>query len=423
TATDATAATLDWTALTSNNVNRCARITLFAPGGASTIVKAFNTDDLSPYDVLSFYQTQGSGQYTVELTDSSDGACSGSSSLSGATLSVDGVVTGGDWNANARVLLWDGSTQTIVKDFGAADANPYDISSLYTGSAQYEVRLEAQNGEAFRMTDAVMSITQASCDASACVPGGAAPPVADGVFGTAVRLAKGVGANDIDITFDTATCTDDHAIVAYGDIGNFNGYQGAVDTGCNLGAGGNTTFTHAGGHVWFNVLWVTGDDKAGHPGFDKDGLIRPWNAVGLCGATSDDQSNGGASCATGGTAPTVGDDVVGTGIRLAKGAGANEIDITFDTATCSDDHAIVAYGNIGDFSGYQGAVDTGCNLGAGGNTTFTHTGGHVWFNVLWVTHNDKAGHPGYDGSGFIRPWNAVGLCGASSDDQSNGVCN
>ena len=83
----------------------------------------------------------------------------------------------------------------------------------------------------------------------------------------------------------------------------------------------------------------------------------------------------------------------------------------------------MVYGNIGDFTGYQGAVDTGCNVGTGGNTTFTHAGSGVWFNVIWVTSDAKAGHPGYDGSGLIRPWNAVGLCGATSDDQSDGVCN
>lgn len=291
----ATAATLNWTTLTSNNVNRCAQVALFAPGGASTILKAFNTDDLSPYDVLSFYQGNGPGQYTVELTDSSNGPCGGGggfSNLSGTTMSVDGLVVGGDWDANVRVYLWDGSTQTIVKDFGAADAGPYDISSLYTGSAQYEVRLEAQNGEGFRMTNGVMSITQASCDVAACVPGSSAPPVGDDVVGTGIRLDKGAGANDIDITFDTATCSDDHAIVVYGNLGDFTGYQGAVDAGCNVGTGGSTTFTHAGSGVWFNVLWVTSDDKAGHPGYDGGGLIRPWNAVGLCGATSDDPSDG-----------------------------------------------------------------------------------------------------------------------------------
>jgi len=57
------------------------------------------------------------------------------------------------------------------------------------------------------------------------------------------------------------------------------------------------------------------------------------------------------------------------------------------------------------------------------NRMHTHAGSGVWFNVIWVTSDAKAGHPGYDGSGLIRPWNAVGLCGATSDDQSDGVCN
>ncbi len=155
----ATLATVDWTSLTSNNVDRCAKVTLFSPGAtASIILKDFFAFDLSPYNVLAFYQTYGPGQYLLELEDSSAGSCgSGFSELAGAVMTVDGLIAGGDWDANARVLLWDGSTQTIVKDFGVADANPYDISSLYTGPAQYEVRLEAQNGEGFRMNDAVMS--------------------------------------------------------------------------------------------------------------------------------------------------------------------------------------------------------------------------------------------------------------------------
>ena len=57
------------------------------------------------------------------------------------------------------------------------------------------------------------------------------------------------------------------------------------------------------------------------------------------------------------------------------------------------------------------------------NRIHTHAGSGVWFNVIWVTSDAKAGHPGYDGSGLIRPWIAVGLCGATSDDQSAGVCN
>jgi hypothetical protein len=287
-----TTATLNWTTLLSNNISRCTQIVLFAPGGAQTTLKAFLDDDLSPYDVLTFYVANGPGQYTIELTDQSGGGCGGFSTLDGTTLSVDGLVMGGgaDWDANARVYLWDGSTQTTIKDFGIPDANPYDVSSLYTGSGQYEVRLEAQNSEGFRMSDAVMSITQASCDMSSCVAGNKAPPVGDGVVGTVMRLNKGVGASDLDVTFDTATCSDDHAIVVYGNIGDFSGYQGTVDAGCNLGSAGSTTFTHAGGNVWFNILWVTTDSKAGHPGYGTGGT-RLWNAVGLCGAASDDPSD------------------------------------------------------------------------------------------------------------------------------------
>ena len=56
-------------------------------------------------------------------------------------------------------------------------------------------------------------------------------------------------------------------------------------------------------------------------------------------------------------APPVGDDVTGTGIRLNRGAGADELVLTFDNATCSGDHAVILYGSLGDFGAYQGAVD------------------------------------------------------------------
>ncbi len=290
--TTTTAASVSWTSLISNNVDRCTRVTLFAPGGASTILKNLLEPPAIPYDVLAFYNTNGPGQYTIELFDSGGGGCQGSSSLAGTTMSVDGGVAGGDWDSNARVYLWDGSTQTIVKDFGEADANPYDVTGLYTGGGQYyEVRLETQGNETHRITNAQMAIAQTSCDVSNCVAGVVPPPLGDDVVGTGIRLNKGAGANDLDITFDNVTCSEDHAIVVYGNIGDFTGYQGAVDAGCNLGASGSGTFTHAGDNVWFNVLWVTGDDKAGHPGYDSGPFIRPWNAVGLCGATSDDQSD------------------------------------------------------------------------------------------------------------------------------------
>jgi hypothetical protein len=277
--------------LTTNNVTRCTQIDLVAPGGAaSTNLKAFQVADASPYNVLAFYQANGAGQYTIELTDQGGGGCNGSSTLDGVTLNVDGTVAGGDWDANARVYLWDGSSQTIVKDFGIAESSPWDITSLYTGSAQYEVRLETQNGESFRVSNAVMSVSQISCDASNCVAGSKAPPVGDDVVGIGIRLDKGVGANDIDITFDNATCSDDHAVVLWGDIGDYSGYQGTVDVGCDIGAGLNALVTHVGSDIWFNVVWVTAGDAAGLAGFDSSGS-RTWNASGLCNVTTDNTTD------------------------------------------------------------------------------------------------------------------------------------
>ena len=82
---------------------------------------------------------------------------------------------------------------------------------------------------------------------------------------------------------------------------------------------------------------------------------------------------------------------------------------------------MVVYGNIGDYSTYQGAVDVGCDLGTGPTATVTHAGDNVWFNVIWVNDNDAAGHPGFDSSG-ARMWSAAGLCGVISDDTSDAVC-
>jgi hypothetical protein len=97
------------------------------------------------------------------------------------------------------------------------------------------------------------------------------------------------------------------------------------------------------------------------------------------------------------------------------------LELTLDNATCSAGRAVVVYGNIGDYSTYQGAVDLGCDLGTGPTATVTHAGDNVWFNVIWVNDNDAAGHPGFDSSG-ARTWSAAGLCGVVSDDTSDAVC-
>ena len=91
------------------------------------------------------------------------------------------------------------------------------------------------------------------------------------------------------VTFSTVpAATDDHAVVLYGDIGNFGGYQGAVATGCNAGSSGSATFSQAGS-IWFLVHWVNGNNVAGSAG-DATAGERTYTAAGLCGVVSDDTS-------------------------------------------------------------------------------------------------------------------------------------
>jgi hypothetical protein len=120
-------------------------------------------------------------------------------------------------------------------------------------------------------------------------------------------------------------------------------------------------------------------------------------------------------------APPMADGLYGTGITLDKGAGPDEILITFDNATCSGNRAVVVYGNVGDYTSYVGTVDSGCDLGAGPTSTVIHVGDDVWFNVIWVNEDEAAGHPGYSSSG-ARTWDATGMCGVLSDDPADGVC-
>ena len=136
-----------------------------------------------------------------------------------------------------------------------------------------------------------MTVEGVECDLGCASFVSPAPPVADGYFGSAVTLNRGVGANDLEFNIDSATCSSARAVVVYGNIGDYSGYQGAVDTGCDIGNGPTATVTHAGDNVWFNVIWVNEDEAAGHPGFDSTGS-RSWDAAGMCSVVSDDPSDG-----------------------------------------------------------------------------------------------------------------------------------
>jgi hypothetical protein len=208
-------------------------------------------------------------------------------------MTVTDATTTGSWTANARVSLWDGATAYVLKNYGAADAAPHDVTAIYdaVGPGTYTVRLEENGGGGqARLGAATMTAVGIQCDSGCGVVTPPAPPMADGGPGTPVTLGKGAGPNELTVTIDNTTCSSARAVVVYGSLGSFSGYQGSV-AGCDIGTGPTATITAPPGNVWFNVIWVNEVGAAGHPGFGTSGP-RTWSASGLCGVIADDPSDG-----------------------------------------------------------------------------------------------------------------------------------
>lgn len=290
----AVSAAVNWTTLSHESVTACTRVFLQTPTGVNWTLKAIGVAPANPYNVLSVYKSVngGLGQYRIGIEEVVSGPCRNSASLTGATLTVTDAAPNGSWTANARVSLWDGTTAYVLKPYGAPDGAPYDVSSIYDagGPGTYALRLEENGGGGQATLSAgAMSVTGTQCDAGCAVGSPAAPPVADGAVGEPMTLGKGPLPGQLTVTIDDATCSSTRAVVLYGTLGNYAGYQGAV-TGCDIGAGPSGTFTAPSGSVWFNVLWVNDAGAAGHPGSGTSGP-RSWNAAGLCGVVADDASD------------------------------------------------------------------------------------------------------------------------------------
>jgi hypothetical protein len=93
-------------------------------------------------------------------------------------ISIVGTGSGsGTWTASVQVELIDPSaTATTLKAYGAADANPYTVTTQYTGAGTYQIRItEKDGGFAYMTTPALegMSATLAHCHYTNC---GSAPP-------------------------------------------------------------------------------------------------------------------------------------------------------------------------------------------------------------------------------------------------------
>jgi hypothetical protein len=287
-------AVVNWTSLTHENVTACARVFLRTPSGVTWTLKAIGSPAANPYDVTSVYSNAngGAGQYTIGVEEVASGPCKQQATLTGATLTVTDESTTGSFTANAKVSLWDGSAEHVIKPFGAPDSAPWDITAIYdaAGPGAYELRLEENGaGGSATIADATITATGIDCDAGCGSFSPPAPPVGDGIHGADMTAGKGPAPDSVTIDFDAATCSADHAVVVYGTLGDYGDYQGAP-AGCNLGATGAGTVTLPPGSVWFNVIWVNDAGAAGHPGFSSAGA-RGWTAAGLCGVTSDDPSD------------------------------------------------------------------------------------------------------------------------------------
>jgi len=94
------------------------------------------------------------------------------------TTDVDAVsITGvsaseAGWSSNARVsLVAPNLAATIVKEFGSADASPYDVSAVYSGPGTYRVRLEEGSGGTASVASCVLLVTRSGtvhCTIGSC---------------------------------------------------------------------------------------------------------------------------------------------------------------------------------------------------------------------------------------------------------------
>lgn len=148
-----------------------------------------------------------------------------------------------------------------------------------------------------------------------------------------------------------------------------------------------------------------------------------------CGNTSPSHSVTIVECY--GPPPVADGKLFGSGAKFIKAADfgtTGNIDVTFDNITCSSHHISILYGNLigaNNFDGYDGcALADG---GSSGSTSFNSSSqNNVWYNIIWVTDYNRAGHPGFNyqgGSNGERSWTAVGYCSITSELQNDNTCN
>jgi hypothetical protein len=204
----ATVASVNWTSLSyAGNLNRCTRVFLRTPNATDVELKAFDAAPPAlPVNVLSTYQggNGGLGQYSIGLEERSGGGCNDPASLSGATMDVTGSLTTGEWTNNVQVSLFDGSTAQVLKAFGVADANPYDVTAIYNGAGpgSYEIRIEDNGGGTAALDTAIMDIASIECDLGCGCVGPQDPQNLTAELDSADVVLSFVGSGATDATYN-----------------------------------------------------------------------------------------------------------------------------------------------------------------------------------------------------------------------------
>ena len=188
-----------------------------------------------------------------------------------------------------------------------------------------------------------------------------------------------------------------------------------IGSGTAVGASGSIIHTVDGGQTWTP---------------QSSGTAQGLNAVAFASADLGIAVGAGGTIlrtTSGGVTlgpPPVADGSTGSAALFSKDGGIpGQIDVSYGVVPCSDQKAIILYGTLGDFSGYQGCAQG--DAGNLGSATIDATSlGSVWFNIVW-TNGATGGHPGYGfdaGTSVERSWNAAGFCGVTTDDHSDKVC-
>jgi subtilisin-like proprotein convertase family protein len=198
--------------------------------------------------------------------------------------------TGGEW-------------VNVLRQQSVSSPNPdhktIDISTWAAGETEVQVRFHywfAQYEFFWQVDNVRVDYTVAgTCGQNACLPPpGAAKPVADGSFGTAMRGSRANAAGSaISLLWDVATCSSTDHHLLYGPL---SGVASSTVSGasCNLGATGIATwFGVPAGNLWFVVVGDNNRAFEGSWGTMTSGERGGPAASGQCGMAA---KNGLATC-------------------------------------------------------------------------------------------------------------------------------